>query len=81
MDYCVKSDTPKDLGPEQLMEIERTLSSLDPREREVLLLVDVEGYSYGEAAEILGITEAALTSRVSRARQAFATLWNGDGSE
>lgn len=39
----------------------------------VILLVSVEGYSYREAAEILGIPIGTVMSRMSRARQLLAS--------
>ena len=45
------------------------LAKLDPPYREVLLLRDVEGLTAPEAAERLGLTVAALKSRLHRARQ------------
>lgn len=48
-----------------------TLSQLSEEDRTVLLLVDLEGYSYGEAAEVLGVRESAVVSRIYRARQRF----------
>jgi RNA polymerase sigma-70 factor (ECF subfamily) len=44
------------------------LQSLDPLQREVLLLRDVEGLSAPEAAVRLGISVQALKSRLHRAR-------------
>jgi RNA polymerase sigma-70 factor, ECF subfamily len=38
----------------------------------VILLVSIEGYSYREAAEILGIPIGTVMSRMSRARQMLA---------
>lgn len=51
--------------------VEAGLASLDPTEREVVLLRDVEGLPAKEAAEILGISVAALKSRLHRARAAL----------
>jgi RNA polymerase sigma-70 factor, ECF subfamily len=52
-------------------QIRQALAPLKPEEQETLLLVDLEGYSYSEAAKMLEISEASLTSRLHRARQAF----------
>lgn len=48
--------------------VERGLSALDPTEREVVLLRDVEGMPARDAAVVLGISVAALKSRLHRAR-------------
>jgi RNA polymerase sigma-70 factor, ECF subfamily len=44
------------------------LAELPLEQRAAILLVDGEGFSYGEAAEILGVSVAALGSRLNRAR-------------
>lgn len=48
--------------------LERALGSLEPSQREVLVLRDVEGLSAAEVAEVLGIGVAAVKSRLHRAR-------------
>jgi RNA polymerase sigma-70 factor (ECF subfamily) len=64
-------------GPEQTAagrEIEaaltRALESLDPGQREVIVLRDVEGLSAPEVAEVLGISVGAVKTRLHRARLA-----------
>lgn len=44
----------------------------------VILLVSVEGYSYREAADILGIPAGTVMSRMSRARQLLASRLRPD---
>jgi RNA polymerase sigma-70 factor (ECF subfamily) len=44
------------------------LQKLDPEHREVLLLRDVEGLSAKEVAEVIGVSVAAVKSRLHRAR-------------
>ena len=48
----------------------RAIDALDPAQREVLLLRDVEGLSAPEAAKVLGISIEAVKSRLHRARVA-----------
>lgn len=48
------------------------LAALPEGFAEVLLLVAVEGYSYGEAAEHLGIPQGTVMSRIYRARRLLA---------
>ncbi len=47
------------------------LMKLSAPHREVLALVDVAGFSYAEAAEILDVPTGTIMSRVSRARAAL----------
>ncbi|HNS97471.1 MAG TPA: RNA polymerase sigma factor [Polyangiaceae bacterium] len=51
--------------------VEQALDALDPEEREVVLLRDVEGLSTKEAADALQISVAALKSRLHRARSSL----------
>jgi RNA polymerase sigma-70 factor (ECF subfamily) len=44
------------------------LASLPQEQRAVVALVQIEGYSYREAAEILGVPEGTVNSRLVRAR-------------
>lgn len=48
--------------------VERGLDALDPSEREVVLLRDVEGLPARDAARVLNISIAAFKSRLHRAR-------------
>ncbi len=57
-----------------LAEVGRALDRLPAEQREALLLVVVEGASYTDAAEILGIPAGTLMSRLGRARAALRTL-------
>ena len=36
-----------------------------------MLLYDIEGLAYGEIAEVLGVAEGTVKSRIHRARQAL----------
>lgn len=47
------------------------LTKMSPAHREVLGLVDISGFSYGEAAAILDVPVGTVTSRVARARSAM----------
>jgi RNA polymerase sigma-70 factor (ECF subfamily) len=50
-------------------EVVKAVEELPPLHREVVLLVDVEGFSYKEAAEALEIPIGTVMSRLHRARQ------------
>lgn len=51
------------------IEIEAIMDQLDPSDRAALMLVAGWGYSYDEAALILGEARGTVASRVSRARR------------
>lgn len=56
---------------DRVLQIQRALSALDPEDRFLLLLVDLEGCSYLEAAMALGIKEQSVSSKLARAREEF----------
>jgi RNA polymerase sigma-70 factor, ECF subfamily len=45
------------------------LASLSPYDRAAVLLVDAQGFDYGSAAQILGVPEGTVASRLNRARR------------
>ena len=47
------------------------LARLEPAERTVVLLVDAEGLTYEEAANVTGVPAGTIGSRLSRARNAL----------
>ncbi|HET7220636.1 MAG TPA: sigma-70 family RNA polymerase sigma factor [Vicinamibacterales bacterium] len=51
--------------------IERAMQDLPERLRELLVLREIEGLSYQELADVLGIPMGTVMSGLSRARQAF----------
>ena len=59
----------------ELALVVRSMERLPDDQREAVLLVMVEGYSYKEAAEIVGCPVGTLNSRLVRGRDAlFAML-------
>ncbi len=59
-------------GSHELREaIQKVLNSLSVEHRMILTLCDIQGLSYEEAGEILGISEGTVASRLSRAREQF----------
>jgi RNA polymerase sigma-70 factor, ECF subfamily len=56
---------------ETVVQMRQMLSQLEPDDRLVLLLLDLEQTPYEEAAAIIGISESALKSRAYRIRQEF----------
>ncbi|MBH0112066.1 RNA polymerase sigma factor [Novosphingobium sp. YJ-S2-02] len=55
----------------ELGNVERALALLPAEQREAVVLVLVEGFAYKEAAEILGVPQGTLTSRLGRGREAL----------
>lgn len=51
--------------------VRAAIAKLPPNQRQVLTLVDLEEFSYAEAAETLGIPVGTVMSRLCRARQAL----------
>jgi len=54
---------------ESLQALERGLAALSDIDREVLLLVGVEQLSHELSAQVLGVTDATMRKRLSRARE------------
>ena len=57
------------------------LDSLSPDHRAVVLLVDGEGFDYGTAAEMLGVPEGTVRSRLSRARARLRAVLADEAGE
>lgn len=55
-------------GMLELRDLERAFRALPAVQREALSLVGASGFSYGEAAEIVGCAQGTVKSRVCRAR-------------
>lgn len=67
-----------DEAQQQRLAMEQALARLPEEQREVVALVLVEGFSYGEAAQLLEIPVGTLTSRLSRARNALMEILDGN---
>jgi RNA polymerase sigma-70 factor (ECF subfamily) len=66
-----RQGAPAEPMPDLVLQIRSALACLDPESQVLLLLIDQQGCSYREACEILGISEAAVTSRIHRVRRSF----------
>ncbi len=66
-------ESPQDFAERQELgaAIQRGLATLPPDQRVTLVLVDVEGLNYDEAAEAMGTNVGTVKSRLSRARMAL----------
>jgi RNA polymerase sigma-70 factor (ECF subfamily) len=65
-------DTPDPVhheSPGTVRDLEGAMAQLPLRARQVFVLVDVEGYTHEEAADMLGITAGTSKSQLFRARQ------------
>ncbi len=56
--------------------VRATLEHLTPKHRAVIVLVDLEGMPYEEAARALGCPSGTVKSRLARARAAFAKVFS-----
>ncbi len=66
--------------PGQAGDIEQALVQLQPDQREILLMVALEGMSYRDIAIVLGIPEGTVMSRLARARERLRRALDGEGS-
>lgn len=62
------------------LDVERAWHRLSDTHREVLLLSVIEGLSAKEMARLFGVKEKTVWTRVHRARQALASLLDGEES-
>lgn len=51
--------------------VEQGLAALPPAHREIICLIDIAGFSYGEAADLLQVPVGTVMSRIARARGAL----------
>jgi len=70
-DRIAHVDADDDEGP-SVGELLTALSKIPPQQRQAIVLREFEGRSYGEIAEILGVTTSALETLLFRARRSLA---------
>ena len=58
----------------QLRDLDRAIARLPAEQRQVILLVGLEGMRYDEAATVLGIPIGTVRSRLSRGRDSLREL-------
>ncbi|WP_192257828.1 RNA polymerase sigma factor [Mesorhizobium silamurunense] len=68
---AVPADQVESVASREIMD---ALQAIGPNRRAVLLLVGIEGFSYVEAANILGIPVGTLMSRIARGREELRGL-------
>ncbi len=64
--------------PETSVSVGDTLARLPPRQRGLLELIYVGGFTHAEVAAMVGSTPGAIKTAVWRARQAFQELYEDD---
>ncbi len=64
-----------------LREVAQSVQRLPDEQKQILLLIGLEGFSYEEAAQITGVPEGTVKSRLSRARRKLRKmLENGENT-
>ena len=63
-----------------LGELARSLALMPEEQREVVLLVGLEQFSYAEASEVLGVPMGTVMSRLSRGRERLRVLLEAGAS-
>ncbi len=64
----IRSPEDETLRGELAAEIQRAILSLPAAQRLMVILIDVQGFSYEEAAEVAGVSKGTVKSRLSRGR-------------
>jgi RNA polymerase sigma-70 factor, ECF subfamily len=72
---------PDQTGHLEFTELQQALARLPVEQREALLLVGAEGFSYVEAAQITSAQLGTIKSRVNRARNCLAELLQVEDAE
>lgn len=63
---------------ERLKELLTLIEALPGPQREILILRDIDGYTYEEIAQILAINKGTVKSRLSRAREVIRRYYLGE---
>jgi RNA polymerase sigma-70 factor (ECF subfamily) len=63
--------------PDDALLVHRTLDELEPKHREVLVLFFLEEFSISEIAQVIGVPEGTVKSRLHYAKQATRDLIQG----
>ncbi|MCC7250972.1 RNA polymerase sigma factor, partial [Hyphomicrobium sp.] len=60
------------IARQELARVREAISELPQEQREVLMLVVADGLSYQDAAEVIGVPQGTVMSRLARARRKLA---------
>lgn len=66
------------LGNEEASDLRRHVLTLPEEQREVLILIVVEGHSYKECAELLDLPQTTVTNRLFQARMRLREMMEPD---
>lgn len=72
---------PAQFGPLLLRDLVRALEMLPEHRRRVVLLTALDGLSYREAADLLGVPVGTVMSRLSRARNSLREMMDAEAAE
>lgn len=70
-------EQPAELARLEMLDLESALRELPEDQREILLLVALEGLTYSEVAKAVQLPLGTVMSRLSRAREKLRILMNG----
>jgi RNA polymerase sigma-70 factor (ECF subfamily) len=68
-------------GKLELMQMREAMMRIPSEQREAIILVGASGFSYEEAAEVIGCAVGTVKSRVSRARERLVKLMQVDATD
>ena len=68
-------DAVESIDLDTVIDVRDTLGKLPPQQRAVLFLRNLEDLSEQETAEVLGVPEGTVKSRLHRAQQGFRDRW------
>ena len=71
--FAIRGGAPP-ADPDTALAVHAALAQLPPDQRTALVLLDMQGYSVAEIAQILGVAEGTVKSRCARGRARLAVL-------